>query len=167
MSNCQEYKDMIKRLKNLNKDLGCSDAEETDFFIKLCRLYEDKRINLMDVYARYYTGAKITDTAFMPQGSSDMTDYMIHFSEGYDIFVKRIEKHYAELVRKRKDAITLFTCMVSLPLNMSCLLYLTYFKCLSPDEVKERLYISRSTYFRLKHRAIELLIDRYKNQTDS
>lgn len=166
MSNCVDYKEMLRRLKNLNNDLNGSDDEVTDFFVRLCRIYEDRRENLMDVYARYYTGAKITDPTFMPAGNSDMTDYMIHFSEGYDVFIKNIEKHYAEIVHKRKEAIMLFTCMVSLPLTMSCLLYLTYFKSLTPDEVKERLFISRSTYFRLKHRAVELLMEKYNKQSN-
>ena len=167
MGNCSEYKDMVIRLKKLNADLNGSYDETTDFFIKLCRLYEDKKTDLMNVYAKYYTGAKITDPEFVPAGNSDMTDYMIRFSEGYEIFVKKLEKHYADIVRKRKEAISLFTCMVSLPLSMSCVLYLTYFKELTPEEVTKRLYISRSTYFRLKHRAVELLVDKYKNVTIS
>ena len=155
---------MVRRLKNLNKDLNGSNDETTDFFVKLCRVYEDKKLNLMDVYAKYYTGAKITDTAFMPAGNSDMTDYMIHFSEGYDVFIKKIEKHYTDLVCKRKEAIKLFTCMVSLPLCMSSLLYLTYFKEMTPDEVRKKMFISRSTYYRMKHEAVELLLDKYKER---
>ena len=89
-----EYKTMVQRLKNLNKDLNGTGDDETDFFVKLCRLYEDKKVNLMEIYAKYYSGAKVTDTAYIPAGTSDMSDYMIHFSEGYDIFVKKIEKHY-------------------------------------------------------------------------
>lgn len=166
MSNCIEYKEMLIRLKNLNKDLNGSEEEVTDFFVKLCQIYEDRKENLMDVYARYYTGAKITDPTYIPAGNSDMTDYMIHFSEGYDIFIKKIENHYSEIVHKRKEAIMLFTCMVSLPLTMSSILYLTYFKNLTPTEVRERLYMSRSTYYRLKHSAIVQLVDKYNKQTD-
>ena len=167
MGNCEDYKDMVRRLKNLNKDLNGTDEESTDSFVRLCRLYEDKKLDLMDVYAQYYTGAKITDTQFIPSGSSDMTDYMIHFSEGYDVFIKKIEKHYSDIVRKRKEAILLFTCMVSLPLSMSSLLYLTYFKELTPDEVTHKLYISRSTYYRMKHKAVELLMVKFKNHSIS
>ena len=160
----EEYKAMVQRLKNLNKDLNGTGDDETDFFVKLCRLYEDKKVNLMEIYAKYYSGAKVTDTAYIPAGTSDMSDYMIHFSEGYDIFVKKIEKHYAEIVQKRKEAMRLFTCMVSLPLNMSAVLYLTYFKCLDPDEVRVQLFMSRSTYYRIKQKAIQMLIVRCREQ---
>ncbi|MBR5358816.1 MAG: DUF1492 domain-containing protein [Clostridiales bacterium] len=159
-----EYKTMVQRLKNLNKDLNGTGGDETDFFVKLCRLYEDKKVNLMEIYAKYYSGAKVTNTAFVPAGPSDMTDYMVHFTEGYDIFVKKIEKHYAELVQRRKEAMRLFTCMVSLPLSMSSVLYLTYFKRLEPDEVSDQLYMSRSTYYRTKQKAIQLLVIRCREQ---
>ena len=89
---------------------------------------------------------------------------MVHFTEGYDIFVKKIEKHYAELVQKRKEAMRLFTCMVSLPLSMSSVLYLTYFKRLDPDEVSVQLFMSRSTYYRTKQKAIQLLVIRCREQ---
>ena len=47
MGNCEDYKDMVRRLKNLNKDLNGTDEESTDSFVRLCRLYEDKKLDLI------------------------------------------------------------------------------------------------------------------------
>ncbi|MCR4688462.1 MAG: DUF1492 domain-containing protein [Saccharofermentans sp.] len=150
-----EYSELIKRLKNLYEDLLGTDLEADELFRELCNQYDNGKEELLDEYARLFSPVKTTPETGNSTGNPvDMTQLMLNFSEGYDEFVARLENTYRAALIKRRDAVDLFSKMVSLPFPEARLLFMTYYKRMSPEDIRKKLFISRATYFRSKRAAI-------------
>ena len=172
----EEAKAIISsRLNRLKDDLNdCTDTEDK-LLNEICKAYEDKKIDLMDIYAGYYAPCKVSDTVFIPKGEGDMNDVMIDFSEGYNEFITSLEQQYVSCLIRRRRATILLSKMLSIRLPYSRLMYLYYYKKKDPSEISESLYISRATFFRLKSNAINVLTKLYyssdyddsKDETDT
>jgi DNA-directed RNA polymerase specialized sigma subunit len=86
-----------------------------------------------------------------------MNDIMIDFSQGFNAFIESLEEKYVEMIITRRQATLLLKRMLSLKLPFAQLLYYTYYKRLHPEEIKDKLYISRATFYRKKSDAINAL----------
>ena len=158
----EEARAIIKaRLNHLNSDLMDHSETEENLFNEICKAYEDRKIDFMDLYACYFAPCKVSDPVFLPAGQGDMNDVMIDFSEGFNEFISSMEDQYIICFIKRRRATTLFSKMLSVKLPYSRLMYLYYYKKLDPDEISDSLYISRSTFYRLKSAAINALTKLY------
>ncbi|MCH4154560.1 MAG: DUF1492 domain-containing protein [Saccharofermentans sp.] len=158
MDNLSNIEDRLKRLK---KDLCITKADTSDFYTELMQVYQDKRDSIIDIYAKLYSPAS---TSLREEGySSDplcsgtMTQRMLAFSSGYDNFIEGIEERYRGEIMRKRQALDLFSKMLSLPYPSSKILYLAYYKLSSPDDIIHVMYISRSSYFRYKRTAINQL----------
>ena len=149
------------RLNRLCEDLADYPETENKLLNEICKVYEDRKISFMDLYAGYYAPCKVSDPTYVPKGQGDMNDVMINFSEGFDDFVKSMEEQYVNCLIRRRRATILLSRMLSIRLPYSRLMYLYYYKKKDPDEISESLYISRATFFRLKSFAINELTEMY------
>ncbi len=149
------------RLNRLCEDLADYPETENKLLNEICKVYEDRKISFMDLYAGYYAPCKVSDPTYVPKGQGDMNDVMINFSEGFNDFVKSMEEQYVNCLIRRRRATILLSRMLSIRLPYSRLMYLYYYKKKDPDEISETLYISRATFFRLKSFAINELTEMY------
>ena len=149
------------RLNRLCEDLADYPETENKLLNEICKVYEDRKISFMDLYAGYYAPCKVSDPTYVPKGQGDMNDVMINFSEGFNDFVKSMEEQYVNCLIRRRRATILLSRMLSIRLPYSRLMYLYYYKKKDPDEISESLYISRATFFRLKSFAINELTEMY------
>ena len=149
------------RLNHLCIDLSDCPEVENRLIREINKAYEDQNVNLMDLYAGFYSPCKVSDTVFVPRGQGDMNDVMIDFSEGFDEFVESLEETYVNLMIRRRRAAILLKRMLSLNLPYSRLMYLYYYKRLDPVVITDDLFISRATFYRIKSMAINTLTKMY------
>jgi len=149
------------RLNHLCIDLSDCPEVENRLIREINKAYEEQNVNLMDLYAGFYSPCKVSDTVFVPRGQGDMNDVMIDFSEGFDEFIESLEETYVNNIMRRRRAAVLLKRMLSMKLPYSRLMYLYYYKKLDPIVIIDDLYISRATFYRIKSVAINMLTSMY------
>ena len=149
------------RLNHLCSDLSYHSETEDTLFNEIFKAYEDRKINLMDLYAGYYAPCKVSEPTFVPNRQGDMNDVMISFSEGFNDFIKSMEKQYINYMIRRRRAAILLNKILSISLPYSRLMYLYYYKRRDPVEISEDLFVSRATFYRLKAIGIDELTKLY------
>lgn len=158
----EEAKDIIRtRLKYLRVDLGEHTPFEDSLTAEITRAHDDKRRFLMDFYAHLYSPCKVSSSVCIPKGDCDMNDVMIDFSEGYDKFIRTMENEYAFQIIRRRDATILLSKLLSIKYPYSMVMYLYYYKAMNDKEISKSLFISRSTFYRIKDTGLTILTSMY------
>lgn len=152
---------IVARLNDLRKDLAHKDPVEDAFLAEIYRAKVDKKQSLLDLYAGYFSPCKVTDPNYKPKAQGDMTELMINFSEGFREFINSMEEQYVNCIIKRRRATVLLNRMLSIKMPCSLIMYLYYYKHMEAEEVIEKLFISRSTFYRLKSFAINTITRLY------
>lgn len=154
----KELKSMlITKLNALQVDVNSVSEEAGRYLSELKKAKNDQRSFLMDLYAGDHAPVKVTDYSGVPKRECDMTGEMIDFSKGFEKYISSLEKEYAAAKKRRKEAIRLFTMVLSLKLPYSRILYLRYYWKLSPEDTSNKMHIARSTLFRKQNAAISQL----------
>ena len=65
------------------------------------------------------------------------------------------------LTKRKEEARSLLTMVMTLPANLTRVIYLAYLKRLPVDQLCENLFMSRSTYYRYRHVAIKMLAESF------
>ena len=154
------------RLTKLKEHLKFQLSAEESLFLELCNSHELRRKMMMNLYARYYSPCKVSDTVYIPKGETDMNDVMLDFSEGYNKFISNMDNEFIRLSIRRLRAAAMLNNIFSIEYPYSRIMYLTYFLGMDSDAIAEELYISRATYFRLKAIAINILTSFYYHKPD-
>ena len=157
----EQAKNMVRsRLKYLRADLAYKSPVEESLINELSKAHEDKKRKLMDIYARFYSPCKVSNTEYNPRAQCDMSDIMIDFSEGYDKFIKAMEEELVENPN-RVESYVVMCRMLSIKYPYSKVMYLYYYKDMKDTEISEKFFMSRSTFYRLKDVGIDLLTQMY------
>lgn len=148
---------MKRRLKYLRIDLGIQSDIENALLTEFRMLCEDKNRNILDYYTHFYAPCKVSDTEPKFHGQGDMNDMMIDFSEGYDKFIKALGEEYVSYMIRRRNASILLTKLLSLSYPQTKILYYYYYKAMDEKKIIDMMYISRSTFYRLKNNGLLML----------
>ena len=158
VSSFEEARAIINsRLITLRADLSYQSKAEECLFNELCKTHENKKRGIMDLYARFYSPCKVSDTEYMPKVQADMNDLMLDFSRGYNEFIKNMESEYVKSITRRYRATILLANILNIEYPYSRIMYLAYFIGMNTKDIIERLFISRATFYRLKSDAIDHL----------
>ena len=152
---------IISRLNRLREDLAFHTSVEDPIVAEICKARDDSSMDLMDIYAGYYSPCKVSEPAFVPKGQGDMNDIMISFSEGFSEFIESLEEKYVDLIIRRRRATILLNRMLSMNLPLARLMYLYYYQRIDPGDVTDKLFCSRATFYRLKADAISAITKMY------
>ena len=155
---------IVSRLNRLREDLAFNTSIEDPIVSEICKVRDDSSINLMDLYAGYYSPCKVSEPAFVPKGQGDMNDIMISFSEGFSEFIESLEEQYVDLIIRRRRATILLNRMLSVNLPLARLMYLYYYQRIDLGEVTRKLYCSRATFYRIKNAGLTILTGIYYPQ---
>lgn len=154
------------RLNNLDLDLRCSNESIIKQLVLYSMTRKDREHMLRELY----------DLDYLPVRISNLDSNVYHskicdpkidaerfekYLTGFDEYLKRQEKAIDSMIYNNRVAVKLFRILISLEAPDSDVLYLTYFKKLSVDEVCGILFISRPSYFRAKKHALKRLLDKY------
>lgn len=145
---------LLAKLNSLYSDVNTSPERTAAYLEELKKSQEDRRKILMDVYAGYYAPEKVTDYSGLPKRQCDMTGEMLDFSSGFDRYIASIEEEYNVIVKQKREAVALLSLVLSLKQPYSRILYLRYYKKLSPEDASEEMHIARSTMFRKRNAAL-------------
>lgn len=145
---------LLAKLNSLYSDVNTSPERTAAYLEELKKSQEDRRKILLDVYAGYYAPEKVTDYSGLPKRQCDMTGEMLDFSSGFDRYIASIEEEYNVIVKQKREAVALLSLVLSLKQPYSRILYLRYYKKLSPEDASEEMHIARSTMFRKRNAAL-------------
>ena len=145
---------LLVKLNSIYSDVNSSPEKSCRFLSEINKSEQDKRKILMDVYAAYYSPEKVTDYSSLPKRSCDMTAEMLDFSENFDKYLASIEEEYNVYVRQKREAVALLALILSLRQPYSRILYLKYYRRMSPADMCSEMHIARSTLFRKRNAAL-------------
>lgn len=158
----KELKSMLmSRLNTLQEDVDIVPEKARIYMSEIKRTNSDRYRALMDIYATENVPVKVADYSGLPKKPSDMTAEMLDFSSGFDKYIDSLEKEYIAARLNRCEAIRLMTLVLSLQQPYSRLLYLRFYKKLSPDDASNVMHLARSTMFRKQSTAMGLLVELY------
>lgn len=157
---------LMSRLNTLQDDVDKVPENVRIYMTEIKRTNSDRYRALMDIYATENVHVKVADYTGIPKKPSDMTAEMLEFSSGFDKYIDSLEKEYLAARIRRSEAIRLMTLVMSLQQPYSRLLYLRFYRKLSPDDASNAMHLARSTMFRKQSTAMGLLIDSYAKKYD-
>ena len=157
---------LLVKLNSMYKDVNASPDKTASCLSDVRRTEEDKRKILMDLYAGYYAPAKVTDFSGLPKRQCDMTAEMLDFAENFDKYIASIEKEYSVLIKQKREAVALLAMVLSLRQPYSRILYLKYYKKMSPVAMCDEMHIARSTLFRKRNVALGELAELFAESND-
>ena len=157
---------LISKLKSLSIDFNVAPDTTAAFLSEVKKTREEKRKAMMALYAEYYAPQKVSDYSGLPKRQSDMTAEMIDFSNGFDRYIASIEAEYNSVIKQKRDAAALLSLVLSLEQPYSRILYLRYYKKMSPDDVCSTLHIARSTMFRKRNAALGELVELFADKNN-
>ena len=152
-------------LFNLSNDLDNSTNEMVSrlFLYKMTK--EDRYKYFSNMYLKDNLPTKVTnyDSSFISK-DFDLEIYD-RFLDNLDDYVRSQEKQLDELIVRHQMAVKIFRLIITLPYPICDIMYLTYFKNRNVSDIVSTLFISRPTYFRLKRKGFNMLLDML-NQTE-
>ena len=152
---------LLRKLNSLYKDVNSAPEDTTSYLSFIKRTEEEKRKIIMDLYAGYYAPAKVTDYSGLPKRRCDMTGEMLDFVENFDKYIASLEDEYNYYIRQKREAVALLAMILSLRQPYSRILYLRYYKNMPPEKMCIELHIARSTLFRKRNDALEVLAEMF------
>ena len=151
---------LLLKLSTLQYDLIKVPEEARRYLLDIRKTRNDKN-TAMDAYAEDNSPVKVTDLSGLPKRECDMTGEMIDFSEGFDRYILSIEKESAAAKKRRSEAIRLLTMVMSLKQPYSRILYLRYYRKMSPENACYEMHVARSTMFRKQNVALDKLAEMF------
>lgn len=157
---------LLTKLNSLYGDVNSSPDRTADYLDEIKRTQEDKRKLLMNVYAGDHAPLKVSDYSGLPKRECDMTGEMLDFSSGFENYLNSIEEEYDVFIRQKRDAVALLCLILSLRLPYSRILYMRYYKRMSPDDACAQMHIARATLFRKRSAALGELAELFAARND-
>ena len=85
------------------------------------------------------------------------------YLEGFDKYLKSQQHEIDEVVKNNQIAVRIFLHILELEGQKSNVMYLLYYKKMNIEMAMESLYMSKSSFFRLKRAAFADLYERVNN----
>ncbi len=154
------------RLNNLYLDLRCSNETIVRQLVLYSMTRKDRERVLRELYDMDFLPYKTTNpevgiyrkVKVDPKVDAERFE---KYLTGFDEYLRRQEKQIDTMIYNNRVAVELFRYIITLEVPYCDVLYLSYFKKLSVDEVCKILYLSRPSYFRAKKQALKKLLDMY------
>ena len=155
-----DRKQLQTRLDTIYEDINLYNTQAEEILSLIDCTTNDKENLLSSIYFSENSPLKTMHYIYSPGSKGDSTAEMIRVSMNYDLFVNEMSRKAKELITIHNSAIDLFTIILSLPMPYCQLLYFRYYKKYSIDEIRNQLFLSRSSYYRLFDNAISLAMDK-------
>ena len=156
-----------KRLKTLSHDLNCVEDDAKQRLMACIDSQEECEKLIRDMYTKDYAPVNTSMSSGFTSGAKDRLALYEEFVCGFDGYLKDTIDDYKSVINRKNEAYRLLTCIMSLSSVCTKIMYLTYVRNMTMDEVCSKLYMSRSTYFRYHKAAIIQLEKKYNdNKTE-
>jgi len=151
--------ELIRRLKSLPDDINANNEGVKKAIQYYLDAAEDKDKFIKDAYASDYAPFATSAVTGFSRDADDRMEIYEKFIEGFDSYLIQLVEEYLEIVERKKEARKLLTLIMNLPPKHTKIIYYIYLKHMSVDELCEKLYMSRATFYRYKGQAVKMLID--------
>ncbi|MBP5260860.1 MAG: DUF1492 domain-containing protein [Clostridiales bacterium] len=153
--------EMIERLKRLPDDINALDNDlRKNVSDYLCASEEKDRL-IKERYAGERAPAVTSRVNGFSRDAQDKLDFYDDFIDDYERYIDNVVDEYKLLTKRKEEARSLLTMVMTLPANLTRVIYLAYLKRLPVDQLCENLFMSRSTYYRYRHVAIKMLAESF------
>ncbi len=154
---------LAHRLNNLFYDLRCSNR---DLLVKLFMYNltsKDREEVIREMYESDFLPIKVNKiTNKINQDRCDI-ELFEKYLEGFDKYLKSQQHEIDEVVKNNQIAVRIFLHILELEGQKSNVMYLLYYKKMNIEMAMESLYMSKSSFFRLKRAAFADLYERVNN----
>ena len=144
---------LAHRLNNLFYDLRCSNR---DLLVKLFMYNltsKDREEVIREMYESDFLPIKVNKiTSKINQDRCDI-ELFEKYLEGFDKYLKSQQHEIDEVVKNNQIAVRIFLHILELEGQKSNVMYLLYYKKMNIETTMESLYMSKSSFFRLKRAA--------------
>ena len=157
---------LANRLNNLFYDLRCSNR---DLLVKLFMYNltsEDREAVLREMYESDFLPIKVNKiTDNITQDRCDM-DLVEKYLQGFDKYLKSQQREIDEVIRNNQIAVRIFLHILELEGQKCNVMYLLYYRKMDVDKAMKSLYMSKSSFFRLKRAAFADLYELVNNDEE-
>ena len=157
-----------RRLKTLSEDLNRVEDDAKQRLMACIESQEECETLIRDMYTKDYSPVNTSTSAGFTSGAKDRLQLYEEFVCGFDRYLKETIDDYNSVITRKNEAYKLLTFIMSLSSVCTKIMYLTYVRNMTMDEVCKRLFMSRSTYFRYHRAALDQLEKKYEqDKTES
>ena len=151
--------ELLTKLETLREDL-LSASSSTKTLIDLLSKSNDDRYELLrDAYFNEHAPVKVMDTEFKIRSKGDASAELSRISTDFDKYLRNIQNELIRKIDQHYEAVELFSAMLKLPMPFSQILYCRFYKRMTSKETYMLLYLSRSTFYRLFYKSLDLLLE--------
>ena len=161
-----EKKALIFRLKTLADDINSIDEEASRCLYIYNETLQGRDDYIKNMYVKDFAPIKTSVPTNFSKDRETRIEVYEDFIASYDEFLRKTLIEYHDLISRKSESLFILAQILSLPFVCSRVLYLSFVKKYKVKEVCDSLYMSQSTYYRYRSRAIDLLLDRLNNFED-
>jgi len=156
---------IISRLKTLADDINTVSEEAKRSLIYYYESFEERDDIIRNMYIQDYAPVKTSVPSAFSDHANDRLMIYERFVDGYTRYMDNTLSEYYDLIKRKEDAGKLLTYIMSLPCVCTRVIYYAYVRRMPIDDICSSLYMSRSTFYRYRRTAIELLVSKYNEET--
>ena len=154
------------RLRTLSEDIAEISEEAKKELIYYCEASGEREQIIKDMYAKDFAPVKTSAPTGFSNGAHDRLMLYEEFVDGYSRYLDNTLKEYRKHISRKEEARRLLTYIMSLPGVCTRVIYMAYVRKMPIEDVCKSLYMSKSTFYRYRKLAIQLLTMRY-NESDN
>ena len=155
---------LIELLRNSFSSFTQPDAELVLKLNAFRKTKSERDLILKQLYISEFSPLSVVnldmDRIMIDKNLDKYDDFVI----GFDNYLSKTESEIKALLHKNQRAMLIFKIMLCLEQPYSSILYFEFFKHMPAKEIEEKLFISKSTYYRKRDEALERLAQKLAEQ---
>ena len=153
--------ELTAKLRTLAGDINTISEEAKHNLIYYYESFEERDSMIRNMYVRDYAPVRTSAPTAFANNSNERLMIYEKFVDGYSRYMNNTLSEYREHIRRKEEAGKLLTYIMSLPCVCTRVIYYCYVRDMSVEEVCRSLFMSKSTFYRYRKLAIELLVSKY------
>ena len=156
-----EYKKKLKlRLSTLYDDVNLRNTQAADMLAMISEANCDRDELFNNIYFKNNSPLKIMNYYFHPVVKGDITEEMLNISSNFDMFLREMYSNAKKILDQHAEAVTLLLVLLSLPRPYCEVMYFRHYKMFTREEIMSRLFLSRSSYYRIYDDAFNMILEK-------
>ncbi len=152
------------RLSTLYDDLNLRNSMAADMLALINEASCDRDELFNNIYFRENSPLKIMNYYFHPIVKGDVTEEMLNISSNFDVFLREMYNNARKIMDQHTNAVTLLLILLSLPRPYCEVMYFRHYKRFSREDVMSRMFLSRSSYYRIYDDAFNMILEKLQQQ---
>ncbi len=160
-------KELTAKLRTLAGDISTISEEAKRNLIYYYESFEERDNIIRNMYVHDYAPVRTSAPTAFANNSNERLMVYERFVDGYSGYMVNTLSEYREHIRRKDEAGKLLTYIMSLPCVCTRVIYYCYVRNMPVREVCSSLFMSKSTFYRYRKLAIELLVSKYNEEAEN